>query len=139
MKYQKFDNFYALRLDRGEEIVAALKDFCRTENIALGIISGIGATSLAVLGLFNVETKQYVSRELSGNFEIASLAGNLTTMAGDAYLHLHAVLGDENQNTYAGHLTSALVSATCEIFITIVDGSVDRFFDEGVGLNLLKI
>ncbi len=38
-----------------------------------------------------------------------------------------------------GHLTQALVSATFEGIIDIIEGQVTREFDDEVGLNLLKL
>lgn len=32
----------------------------------------------------------------------------------------------------------AVVSATCEMVITIINGTVDRYFDEEIGLNLFQ-
>jgi hypothetical protein len=46
--------------------------------------------------------------------------------------------GDRDNNVYAGHLNKAVVSATCEMFIHVIDGAVDRKLNEEVGLNLLK-
>lgn len=46
--------------------------------------------------------------------------------------------GDENGNAIGGHLNSATVSATCEMIITVIDGTVDRYFDEEIGLNLFQ-
>ena len=37
-----------------------------------------------------------------------------------------------------GHLNSATVSATCEMFITVLDGTVERRRDDEVGLNLFE-
>lgn len=39
---------------------------------------------------------------------------------------------------FGGHLNRAIVSATCEIIINIIDGKVDRYFDKEIGLNLFK-
>ena len=33
----------------------------------------------------------------------------------------------------------AIVSATCEMVIQVINGQVDRYFDEEIGLNLLKL
>ena len=47
-------------------------------------------------------------------------------------------VADKNNSVYGGHLNSAIVSATCEMIIMIIDGTVDRKFDDNIGLNLLK-
>jgi predicted DNA-binding protein with PD1-like motif len=40
---------------------------------------------------------------------------------------------------FGGHLNRAIVSATCKMVINIIDGKVDRYFDEKIGLNFKKI
>ena len=37
-----------------------------------------------------------------------------------------------------GHLNRAVISATCEMIVTLISGTVDRAFSEQVGLNLFK-
>ena len=54
------------------------------------------------------------------------------------YCHLHMSAGDENGHVFGGHLNEATVSATCEMVIEIIDGKVDRYFDEEIGLNLFR-
>lgn len=138
MQAKKFGNKYFIRIDRDEEIVASLKRFCQENQLKLGTISGLGATNDASLGLFDVETKKYYPNEFKGNFEIAPLYGNITTMNDEVYLHLHANLGNEKGQAFAGHLTRAIVSATFEGVLEIIDGEADRELNPEVGLNLLK-
>jgi hypothetical protein len=138
MQFQKFGSRFVVRLDRGEEIVATLQKFCAEQKISLGTVSGIGAVEHAILGFFETATKKYLARELPGGFELVPLAGNISTQDGKIYLHLHANFADAEQKTFGGHLSSAVVSATCEIFIEQIDGAVEREFDEEIGLNLLK-
>ena len=45
MDFQKFENNYLLRLDKGEEIISTLLDFCTKHSISLGKISGLGSTN----------------------------------------------------------------------------------------------
>ncbi|MAG44740.1 DNA-binding protein [bacterium] len=138
MQYKKFNDKYILRLDKGEEVVGTLKKFCQEKSIKLASISGIGASNKIELGLFNTREKKYYSRALEQDFEISSLIGNITEMDGKVYLHLHITLGDKDQNTFSGHLNSAIISGTCEIIIHAINGEVDRKFSNEIGLNLLE-
>ena len=52
------------------------------------------------------------------------------------YAHLHMSAGDAEGNVFGGHLNTAIVSATCEMVITLIDGRVKRKFNDEVGLNL---
>ena len=138
MEFKKFGTKYVLRLDKGEEIVESIKLFCKKENVIFGSINGIGATNDITVGLFLTEKKQYESNNFKGDFEIAPLVGNITTMNGELYLHIHVNFSDKENKSYGGHLNSAIVSATMEIVIDVFDGTIDREFDEEIGLNLLK-
>ena len=59
-------------------------------------------------------------------------------MNNEVYTHIHMSAGNENGEVFGGHLNRAMVSATCEMVIDVIDGEVDRYFDEEVGLNLFK-
>ena len=136
---KKFGNKLVIRIDKGEELVESITKICKDNDIRLGSISGIGATNKVKVGLFDVDSKEYHSKELVGNYEIAPLSGNISTMKGETYLHLHINLCDSNHNSFGGHLNHAIISATFEGIIDIIEGEVDREFNEEVGLNLIKI
>ena len=138
MEFKRFNNKYVMRLDKDEEIIETLKNFCSTKQIALGWVSGIGAVNRVALGLFETKPKRYAGEELAGDFELTSLSGNITTMNKDVYLHLHATVSDLQHKTYGGHLNSAVVSATVELIVVSVEGVVDRKFGQEIGLNLLE-
>jgi predicted DNA-binding protein with PD1-like motif len=139
VKFKKAGKRFILRIDKGEEIVENLKRFCKKQNIRLGTITGIGATSKATIGCFLADEKKYVSREFVGNYEMAPLIGNITTMDKEPYLHLHVNLCDERQRSFGGHLNSAVVSATCEVVIRVLKGRMDRAFSNEIGLNLFRM
>ena len=46
--------------------------------------------------------------------------------------------GDRASNVYGGHLNRAIVGATCEMFIHVIPGEIDRKFSEEIGLNLIE-
>ena len=138
MEYKRFGDTLVLRLDPPEEICESIAAAAREENIALAEISGIGAVNSFTVGVYNTVTKEYRSNTLNGAYEIVSLSGTLTRKDGEPYLHLHFSAGDENGRVSGGHLNRAAVSATAEIIIRIIDGSVGRAFSEKIGLNLFK-
>lgn len=137
-EFKKFDNKYVIRLNKGAEIVSALKDFCSENGIKLGTVEGIGAINSVTFGFFNPHTKNYQEKTFTGSREITSLLGNITTKNGETYLHLHMNTAGEDYNTIGGHLVNATISLTGEIFITPVNGTVEREFCETTGLNLFK-
>lgn len=138
MEYKRYGSKVLVRLDPGEEVVKSVGEVCKAEGVRLGTVSGIGAVEMAKVGLFLPDTKEYVASVLAKPFEILSLAGNVSEMNGELYLHLHITLADVEHNAFGGHLNEAVVSATAEIWIDIAEGEVDREFSETVGLNLLK-
>ncbi len=138
MEFKKFGNKFIIRLDKGEELVTTIKDFCQKQNIFLGWIQGIGAVNRATIGLFETASKKYHSTELNGDYEITNLSGNISSMNNDVYLHLHVNLSDNKHQTYGGHLNSAVISATGELYIEVIEGSVERKFSDEIGLNLYQ-
>lgn len=139
MHYKRFNNKVIVRVDKGEELVDSLKTLCKALDITLGTIIGIGATDKVTIGLMNTKTQKYQSKELTGDHEIAPLLGNITRMNGEVYLHLHVTICNVEHKALGGHLTSAVISATFEGVIDIIDGQVNREYNAEVGLNLLKL
>ena len=138
MECRRFSDALVIRLDRGDEVVSCLTEAVKREGITLGAVSGIGAADRAVVGLYNVEEQQYHKTELIGPMEITSLVGNVTTKDGETYLHLHINLCDGAMNVRGGHLNECRISATGEIVLTILDGTVERRQDPVTGLNLFR-
>ena len=138
MEYRKFKDTYVLRLQRGEELVSSIKEFCLKEDVKLGSIEGLGAADYLKVGLYDVGKQVYHSHEFSEPLEITSLTGNISTMNGEVYLHIHINVADEKMNVHGGHLNECRISATCELFIRKLEGTVEREKDPETGLNLYK-
>lgn len=139
MKYRRYDNTIIARIDKNEEILEKIKEISLKENIKLASVNALGATNKFTVGVFNINEKKYYSNEFKGNFEIVSLTGTINTMNNEFYTHIHMSAGNEKGEVFGGHLNMAIVSATCEMVITIIDGDVDRYFDKETGLNLFKL
>ncbi len=138
MEYKRFGDTIFARLDRGEEILEQLKVLALQENIKLASVRGLGAVNEFTVGVFKTDRKQYDANSFTGYFEIVSLTGTITTMDGEYYAHLHMSAGNEKGEVFGGHLNRAMISATCELVIQVVDGTVERRFDPEIGLNVFK-
>ena len=138
MEYRNFNNTIVARIDKGEEILEKIKEITSKENIKLANINALGATNDFTVGVFKVDEKKYYSNTFKGNFEIVSLTGTINTMNDDFYAHLHMSAGNDKGEVFGGQRNRAIVSGTCEMIINIIDGKVDRYHDDEIGLNLFK-
>lgn len=139
MEYRLFENTYIIRLDRGDEVLTSLKELCENENIMLGTVEAIGASDHAVVGLYDVEARQYYKHSFDGPMEITSLLGNISRKDGEVYLHLHINLCREDMSVVGGHLNECRISATSEMTVRRINGIVGRKLDtESTGLNLYQ-
>ncbi|MCD8123581.1 MAG: DNA-binding protein [Lachnospiraceae bacterium] len=138
MEYRRFGQTIVVRIDKGEEILKQVKDISQKENIRLAGVQALGAVGEFTVGVFRTQEKKYLANEFQGDFEIVSLTGTINTIDGEFYCHLHMSAGNEKGEVFGGHLNRAVVSATCEMLIQVIDGTVDRSFSEEIGLNLFS-
>ena len=132
MKYQRFEQTIIVRMDKGEDIVEQVKNVALKEKIKLASISALGAINEFTVGVFKTKEKKYYANEFKGDYEIVSLTGTINTMNDEYYSHMHLSAGNDQGQVFGGHLNKAIVSATCEMVIQIINGEVDRYFDEEV-------
>ncbi len=138
MEYKRFDNTIIARIDKGEEILQQVKAIALKENVKLASVQALGAVGSFTAGVFKTDEKKYYANQFEGSFEIVSLNGTINTMNEEFYCHLHMSAGNDKGEVFGGHLNRAVVSATCEMVIQMIDGKVDRAFDTEIGLNLFK-
>lgn len=138
MEYRKFGSTLVVRIDKGEEILESVRVLAEKENIKLASIQALGAINDFTVGVLETTTKQYKSNSFKGAYEIVSLTGTINTKNDEFYCHLHLSAGNDKGEVFGGHLNRAVVSATCEMIVTLIDGRVDREFSEEIGLNLFK-
>lgn len=137
MEYRRWEQTIIARIDKGEEILEQVQVIAQKEQITLASVQALGAVGQFRVGVFQTQEKQYLANDFQGDFEIVSLTGTINTMNGAFYCHLHMSAGNEKGEVFGGHLNRAVVSATCEMVIQILEGNVDRRYHEQIGLNLL--
>lgn len=143
---------YLLRFDRGEEVITTLLRWTKDRKLDGAFLTGLGAVQNPHLGYFDARKKGYIDKEFEGEFEIASLCGNLAWDdagggEGDVepkgetepqpIAHIHVAISGPNFLAFGGHLYSAEVSGTVEISVLPFASKLVRKHKEELNLRLL--
>lgn len=141
MKSTTTERGIVIRLERGEELIGTLADFCAREGVQNAVFQGIGAVERVQIGYYDLKSKTYSFKEEADIFEVAAMQGNVALVDGKPFIHAHAVLSrcDASLACIGAHIREAYVAVTLEIFMTPLDSSIERTLDERVGLKLLNI
>ncbi len=139
MNWRKIDDRYVLRLDVGESVLESVKSFVSERGMRSGAVIGIGGIKGVVLGYFDLSAKEYRKRKLDGIYEMISLAGNVSMIGGEPFVHAHAVVSGPDMAALGGHLFEATVAITAELYLWASSSEVTRSLDESVGLNTLDL
>ena len=95
MEYRRFGSDIVARMDKGEEILAQIKEIALKESIKSASVTALGATNDFTVGVYKIGEKKYYANTFQGNFEIVSLTGTINTMDGEFYTHIHMSAGND--------------------------------------------
>ncbi|CAD5244512.1 PPC domain-containing DNA-binding protein [Thermococcus camini] len=115
MRFSRGRNFL-FRIPEGEELLKFINEFAKKNNVLIGTVSAIGSLKNPKIGYFDEEAREYKVIELTGTYELVSLAGNISLKDGEPFAHIHVALGDSDGMLYGGHLVEGEVFVA-EIFI----------------------
>lgn len=139
MKFQPTPCGYLVVLDRGDEVIGSLTFFAEQQKIRSGSLSGIGAVEKTTLAYYDLDVKQYLTREFLDRMELVSLNGNYAFLNGKPFVHCHAVISGRDYAACAGHLMKATISATGEIQVFVTPNEISRGLDVVTGLHLIQL
>lgn len=129
--------YFVLRLDKDEDVNKCLANFMQEQSIGACSFSGVGSCSSVELGYYNGHVKEYRKKPFFEEMEIISLNGNGAIIQGSPILHIHGLFGKSDFTTIGGHVFQLQVGATCEIFLTVLDGQMQRTENSELNLKLL--
>lgn len=140
MKFKHDGYNYIVRLEKGEELIATLTKLVEDEKIPTCWISGLGASSSAELGFYDIDKQEYNWQTFDEPMEILALSGNISWLDAKPNLHIHGSFSKKDFSSVGGHIKELVVNGTCEIFLHKWDSdSLTRSLDSAVGINLLDI
>jgi predicted DNA-binding protein with PD1-like motif len=128
---------YLFRIYKGDELLAAVQDFCHENQIKCGTISAIGAIKDLTVGFYDQKKKKYIKQTYQGHFEILNLTGNISIMDSHPMAHIHITVADEKNRAFGGHLMAGTKVFACEVFVQELVGTAKtRKTDKKTGLPL---
>ncbi len=130
---------FVLVFQTGEEVTDGLKQFAREHDICGAHFTAIGAFSEVKLGYYELDKKKYKEIPLHEQVEVVALIGNISRQGEEVRVHAHALVSRTDGGTRAGHLISARVRPTLELFLSDTGKKLQRRQDEQSGLWLLDI
>ncbi|MBU1229085.1 MAG: DUF296 domain-containing protein [Proteobacteria bacterium] len=129
-----------VRLPKGADLLAALKEACATRGITKAAVQVIGALECARLGYYLQDERRYESYELPGHCEVLCGAGNVSLKDGEVFVHLHLTLSKPDGSCLGGHALEGCPVFAAEAFLLPVPGAdLARGFDEATGLFLWQV
>lgn len=129
---------FVLRFDPGEEVIKGIADFCTEKEISAATFQLIGASKSVTLSYWNLATKEYEERVIEQDLEVTGISGNVGILEGKRIVHAHGTLSDREYRVIGGHVKELVVSATMEVCLTALPGSITRQADAASGLNLMS-
>ena len=146
MEYKKIGGRVYIRMDKGDEVIAGLRQVCQELKIKSATFQGIGACDQVIVGTYIPARQEFLQHERNGMLEMVSLHGNIVTNDKEELVeHAHGMFSyfkqDSGEMAYlGGHLLSAWIGYTAEIVLDMVeDGYIGQQFDPITGIYVWKL
>ncbi len=139
MQHIKTDTTYILRIDRGEDVVKNITEFCAKEGIHNAYFTGIGAVETLTCGYYNLVEKKYHFKDYAEPLEVVSLTGNVMLKDGVPFVHVHGVFTDMENKAFGGHIVEMKVHVVLEVILTPLGSKIERVLDDCIGLSLMSL
>lgn len=130
---------WMLVFGKGDEVLSGLVEFVTREAVTGGHLSAIGAMSSALFGWFDKGHRAYRNVPIDEQTECVSLNGDLGIAEGKPALHIHGAVARRDGSVHGGHLLSAIVWPTLEVFLTETAIELNKKKDTETTLELFHL
>ena len=127
-----------LRFTDGEDLLEGMKKALKDEGIDSGVVlGGVGMLRNPQIAFYK-GGGVYEPLPVEGEVELCALNGNIASVDGEPFIHVHATLGRADGSAVAGHFAGGKVHMTAEVAITAVGSKMTRVLDSKTGLKSLR-
>ena len=130
---------YVVVCDPGDEAVAALEQFARSERLEAAQITAVGGFERATVGWFDRAAKQFRHIPVDEPSEVLSLIGDVAEGEDGPSLNMHVVLGLPDGTTRGGHLIEGQVFPTLEVVVTEAPAELRKVMRPDIGIPVIDL
>jgi predicted DNA-binding protein with PD1-like motif len=130
---------YVVVCDAGDEAMASLERFARSERLEAAQITGVGGFERATVGWFDRSARQFRRIPVDEPSEVLSLIGDVAEAQDGPGLNVHVVLGLSDGTTRGGHLLEGQVFPTLELVVTENPAELRRVMRPDLGVALIDL
>ncbi len=130
---------YVVVCDPGDEAMASLKRFARSERLEAAQITGVGGFERATVGWFDRTARQFRHIPVDEPSEVLSLIGDVAEGQDGPGLNIHVVLGLSDGTTRGGHLIEGQVFPALELVVTENPAELRRVMHPDLGVALIDL
>jgi hypothetical protein len=130
---------YVVVCDPGDEAMASLRQFARSERLEASQVTGVGGFERATVGWFDRRARQFRPIPVDEPCEVLSLIGDVAEGQDGPGLNIHVVLGLSDGTTRGGHLLEGLVFPTLELVVTENPAELRKVMRPDLGVALIDL
>ncbi len=136
MQFKDDGKFITLIMQNEEDFLENIKKIVKEfkKEKILAVVSALGMLKEVKMGYWN--GKEYEIHEEKEPSELLGISGVITPKTDPPY-HFHVIIGTKDEKVKGGHLISAKVCNTVEMFL--IKGNIDVERKEEDGLRKLRI
>ena len=128
---------YAIVLAKGDEVMSGVTDFAKQNKVTSASFTAIGAFSRATVAWFDDSRKEFKLVPIEQQVELVSMIGDIALSGDHPAVHTHVSVASSDGALRGGHLISAFVFPTLELFMTVYPTPLHKQLDEATGLKLI--
>lgn len=130
---------YVVVCDPGDEAIASLTEFARSEQLEAAQITAVGGFERATVGWFDPSTSQFRRNAVDEQSELVSLVGDVAMGPDGPVVHVHAALGLSDGTTRGGHLIEGRVFPTLEAVVRETPAQLRKVMRPDIGIAVIDL
>ena len=111
---------YFVRLQPGDELVCALIQLAREQEVDAALLTAIGSFTEVELGSGSSRERLHARAHLMEPLEACSITGMLTLVDGEPFPHLHGSFARADHSVVGGHIYQAVAGGDVDIALQII-------------------